>query len=69
MHASVLKKCADAYLECVGKSYLVTNQKSLVQCMESLTQKLQSGVVIHFKKIGGKGSPNGDVEMMEVDGM
>jgi hypothetical protein len=31
--------------------------------MESLTQKLV------VKKIGGKGSPNGDTEMMDVDGM
>ncbi len=51
-----------------GKSYLVTNQKSLVQCMEALSQKLQPGVVMHFKKIAGKGSPSRDVEMMDVDG-
>lgn len=51
-----------------GKSYVLTNQKSLVQCMESLTQKLQPGVVISFKKIGTKASPpNGTQESMEVD--
>ena len=53
----------------IGKSYVVTNQKSLVQSMESLTQKLQPGVVIHFKKIGGVPSPrNGEHESMDVDG-
>ena len=46
---------------------MVTNQKSLAQCMESLTQKLQPGVVINFQKIRGK-TPNGEQEAMEVDG-
>ena len=52
----------------VGKSYVLTSQKSLVQCMESLTQKLQPGVVISFKKIGSKSSPSAGQENMEVEG-
>ena len=35
-----------------GRSYLVTSNRVLHQCIESLVQKLQSGVVIHFEKIG-----------------
>ena len=56
------------YLVPVGKSYVLTSQKSLVQCMESLTQKLQPGVVISFKKIGSKSSPSAGQENMEVEG-
>ena len=54
---------------CTGKSYLVTNQKSLVQCMESLTQKVQPGVVINFQKIKGiTPSLIGEQEMIDTDG-
>ena len=35
-----------------GRSYAVTSQRVLHQCIDSLVQKLQSGVVIHFEKIG-----------------
>ena len=35
-----------------GRSYAVTSSRVLHQCIESLVQKLQSGVVIHFEKIG-----------------
>ena len=35
-----------------GRSYAVTSQRMLHQCIDSLVQKLQSGVVIHFEKIG-----------------
>ena len=35
-----------------GRSYAVTSARVLHQCIESLVQKLQSGVVIHFEKIG-----------------
>jgi len=35
-----------------GRSYAVTSNRVLHQCIESLVQKLQSGVVIHFEKIG-----------------
>ena len=45
-------------LPCTGKCYVVSNQKSLAQCMESLTQKLHPGVVINFQKIGGVSPPS-----------
>lgn len=35
-----------------GRSYAVTSQRMLVQCLESLVQKVQSGVVINFEKTG-----------------
>lgn len=35
-----------------GRSYSVTSQRALLQCVESLVQKIQSGVVINFEKIG-----------------
>ncbi|XP_043830240.1 integrator complex subunit 6-like [Dromiciops gliroides] len=35
-----------------GRSYCVRTQKMLYQCLESLVQKVQSGVVIHFEKAG-----------------
>ena len=35
-----------------GRSYSVMSQRSLIQCLESLVQKVQGGVVIHFEKMG-----------------
>ncbi|XP_022238341.1 integrator complex subunit 6-like [Limulus polyphemus] len=35
-----------------GRSYAVTSHRVLMQCLESLVQKIQSGVVINFEKIG-----------------
>lgn len=35
----------------IGKSYVVSSQRSINQCMESLTQKLHPGVVLHFQKM------------------
>lgn len=35
-----------------GRSYAVTSQRVLHQCIDSLVQKLQSGVVVHFEKFG-----------------
>jgi len=35
-----------------GRSYAVTSPRILYQCIESLVQKLQSGVVVHFEKVG-----------------
>ncbi len=40
-----------------GRSYAVTSQRVLHQCIDSLVQKLQSGVVIHFEKIGADPPP------------
>ena len=56
-----------------GKCYVITNQKSMVQCMESLTQKLHPGVVLYFQKIGGapplnnSGSGHNTPISMEID--
>ncbi len=47
---------------------MVTNQKSMVQCMESLSLKLQPGVVINFQKIRGNSPLNEEQEPMEVNG-
>ncbi|XP_067122269.1 integrator complex subunit 6 [Centruroides vittatus] len=35
-----------------GRSYAITSQRMLMQCLESLVQKIQGGVVIFFEKIG-----------------
>ncbi|XP_069826082.1 integrator complex subunit 6 [Dendropsophus ebraccatus] len=35
-----------------GRSYCVFSQRTLNQCLESLVQKIQSGVVINFEKSG-----------------
>jgi hypothetical protein len=43
-----------------GKCYLAVNQKTLVQSLESISQKLHPGVVINFQKIGGC-SPNSSI--------
>ena len=40
-----------------GRSYVVTTQRSLIMCIESLVQKCQSGVVINFEKIGPDPNP------------
>ena len=45
-----------------GRSYSVTSQRMLHQCIDSLVQKLQSGVVIHFEKVGP------DPPMIKEDG-
>ena len=35
-----------------GRSYAITSHRMLLQCVDSLVQKIQSGVVIYFEKIG-----------------
>jgi len=52
-----------------GRSYSVTSQRVLHQCIDSLVQKLQSGVVIHFEKIGPDPPPlpNGKDGVIDVD--
>ena len=74
-HITMMSSCAlDRPPAHAGKSYVVSNQKSLAQCMESLTQKLHPGVVINFRKIGGVSSPNNGAALavredtpMEID--
>ncbi|KAG9478386.1 hypothetical protein GDO78_013410 [Eleutherodactylus coqui] len=43
-----------------GRSYCVRTQRMLNQCLESLVQKVQSGVVINFEKTGPDPTPNGE---------
>ena len=53
-----------------GRSYAVTSNRVLHQCIESLVQKLQSGVVIHFEKIGSDPpflSEADDSEVKEIE--
>eukprot|EP00731_Ephydatia_muelleri_P030070 Em0021g593a len=49
-----------------GKGYTVVDQKSLTQCMESLTQKLYPGVVIHFQKLNRSTKRQDSSTPMEV---
>lgn len=44
----------------IGRSYCVRTQRMLNQCLESLVQKVQSGVVINFEKTGPDPLPIGD---------
>ncbi|XP_042896207.1 integrator complex subunit 6 [Parasteatoda tepidariorum] len=48
-----------------GRSYAVISQRMLMQCLESLVQKLQGGVVINFEKIGPDPPPLNGEEMVE----
>ncbi|XP_073711249.1 integrator complex subunit 6 isoform X2 [Misgurnus anguillicaudatus] len=43
-----------------GRSYSVFSQRMLNQCLESLVQKIQSGVVINFEKTGPDPTPTED---------
>lgn len=43
-----------------GRSYCVRTQRMLNQCLESLVQKVQSGVVINFEKTGPDPPPVGE---------
>ncbi|XP_060231637.1 sarcoma antigen 1 isoform X4 [Meriones unguiculatus] len=43
-----------------GRSYCVRTQRMLNQCLESLVQKVQSGVVINFEKTGPDPLPVGE---------
>ncbi|XP_015608180.1 integrator complex subunit 6 [Cephus cinctus] len=40
-----------------GRSYCITSHRMMMQCIDSLVQKVQSGVVINFEKIGPDPSP------------
>lgn len=46
-----------------GRSYAVRSHRMFQQCIDSLVQKVQSGVVINFEKIGPDPPPvNSDGE-------
>ncbi|CAF1395848.1 unnamed protein product [Adineta steineri] len=44
-----------------GRSFLITSQRTLYQCLESLVQKIQIGVVVNLEKVLSEG----DVERSE----
>ncbi|XP_062862367.1 integrator complex subunit 6 [Trichomycterus rosablanca] len=46
-----------------GRSYSVFSQRMLNQCLESLVQKIQSGVVINFEKTGADPTEDGPSEV------
>uniref|UniRef100_A0A8B9GXJ3 Integrator complex subunit 6 n=1 Tax=Astyanax mexicanus TaxID=7994 RepID=A0A8B9GXJ3_ASTMX len=46
-----------------GRSYSVFSQRTLNQCLESLVQKIQSGVVINFEKTGPDPIEDGPVDL------
>ncbi|XP_023380334.1 integrator complex subunit 6-like isoform X4 [Pteropus vampyrus] len=48
-----------------GRSYCVRTQRMLNQCLESLVQKVQSGVVINFEKTGPDPPPIGEDGLMD----
>ncbi|XP_034864970.1 integrator complex subunit 6-like isoform X4 [Mirounga leonina] len=48
-----------------GRSYCVRTQRMLNQCLESLVQKIQSGVVINFEKTGPDPLPIGEDGLMD----
>ncbi|XP_036082658.1 integrator complex subunit 6-like isoform X8 [Rousettus aegyptiacus] len=48
-----------------GRSYCVRTQRMLNQCLESLVQKVQSGVVINFEKTGPDPPPIGEGGLMD----
>lgn len=48
-----------------GRSYCVRTQRMLNQCLESLVQKVQSGVVINFEKTGPDPLPLGEDGLMD----
>lgn len=56
------------YFFIIGRSYCITSQRVLMQCIDSLVQKIQSGVVINFEKIGPEPLPISDKENgMDID--
>lgn len=40
-----------------GRSYLISSQRMLLQCLESLVTKIQAGVIINFEKYGNDPPP------------
>ncbi|XP_060105839.1 integrator complex subunit 6-like [Heteronotia binoei] len=49
-----------------GRSYCVRTQRMLNQCLESLAQKVQSGVVINFEKSGPDPPPIGEDGLVDT---
>ncbi|XP_075055170.1 integrator complex subunit 6 isoform X2 [Mixophyes fleayi] len=51
-----------------GRSYCVFSQRMLNQCLESLVQKVQSGVVINFEKSGPDPPEDGITDTIKLNG-
>lgn len=49
-----------------GRSYCITSHRMLHQCIDSLVQKVQAGVVIHFEKYGPDPPPLPGVDGINV---
>ncbi|XP_072370308.1 integrator complex subunit 6 isoform X1 [Scyliorhinus torazame] len=49
-----------------GRSYCVCTQRMLLQCLESLVQKVQSGVVLNFEKTGPDPASVGEDGILEA---
>ncbi|XP_060689381.1 integrator complex subunit 6 isoform X3 [Hemiscyllium ocellatum] len=49
-----------------GRSYSVCTQRMLLQCLESLVQKVQSGVVLNFEKTGPDPAPVGEDGILDA---
>lgn len=65
LHNFVVLFIAFYFLLLSGRSYAVISQRMLMQCLESLVQKLQGGVVINFEKYGPDPPPmNPDGNLM-----
>ncbi|XP_015186110.1 PREDICTED: integrator complex subunit 6 isoform X3 [Polistes dominula] len=51
-----------------GRSYCITSFRMMMQCIDSLVQKVQSGVVINFEKIGPDPPPlSNEVQHQDED--
>lgn len=50
-----------------GRSYSITSHRMLMQCIDSLVQKVQSGVVINFEKIGPDPLPPEEERNEDID--
>lgn len=60
------------YLSVLGRSYSITSHRMLQQCIDSLVQKIQHGVVVNFEKIGPDPAPlfldpNKELEIIDCD--
>ncbi|KAI1303158.1 Integrator complex subunit 6-A [Halotydeus destructor] len=51
-----------------GRSYAVSSQRSLMQCLESIVSKIQGGVVIQFDKVGPDPLPVADEDQVKSEG-
>lgn len=47
--------CGRTTFDVLGRSYTISSQRTLIQCLESLVQKCQSGVVVCFEKLASDG--------------